>query len=353
MNAIWIAFITGLTTGGLSCLAVQGGLLASTLAQEVERQVSPKKITSSLITFLSSKLVAYTLLGFLLGWLGTMLQLTPYMRAALQLAIGIFMVGMALRMLNVHPIFRYFVIEPPKFVTKFIRRYAKKSDGDLVSAGFLGALTVFIPCGVTQAMMAAALVTGSPVTGAAIMFAFVLGTTLVFFILDYLATKLGEGMHKRFTTAAAVMVLILGLVSLEGGLNLAGSPVSYAQLKSAMINRPAESEDSGQMVTATATPDVQGGTASPAESAIVKITADSYEGYMPSVVKAKAGEPFKLVIETKDLYNCASAFVIPKLGIQKVLPENGTITIDIPAQPKGTLAYSCSMGMYRASIQII
>src|SRR5262245_61727483 len=31
-----VAFITGLTTGGLSCLAVQGGLLASSLAKQIE-----------------------------------------------------------------------------------------------------------------------------------------------------------------------------------------------------------------------------------------------------------------------------------------------------------------------------
>jgi len=29
MNKLLLAFITGLTTGGLTCLAVQGGLLAS------------------------------------------------------------------------------------------------------------------------------------------------------------------------------------------------------------------------------------------------------------------------------------------------------------------------------------
>ncbi len=33
---IMAAFITGLTTGGLSCLAVQGGLLASSLARQIE-----------------------------------------------------------------------------------------------------------------------------------------------------------------------------------------------------------------------------------------------------------------------------------------------------------------------------
>ncbi len=39
MNSILIAFLTGLTTGGLSCLAVQGGLLASSVAHEVEQTV--------------------------------------------------------------------------------------------------------------------------------------------------------------------------------------------------------------------------------------------------------------------------------------------------------------------------
>lgn len=34
-----VAFITGLTTGGLGCLAVQGGLLASTLAYQIEQDM--------------------------------------------------------------------------------------------------------------------------------------------------------------------------------------------------------------------------------------------------------------------------------------------------------------------------
>ena len=32
-----VAFVTGITTGGLSCLAVQGGLLASSLAHQIEQ----------------------------------------------------------------------------------------------------------------------------------------------------------------------------------------------------------------------------------------------------------------------------------------------------------------------------
>ena len=48
MSQLIVAFVTGLTTGGLSCLAVQGGLLASSLAHQIEQDyleqaVQPKK----------------------------------------------------------------------------------------------------------------------------------------------------------------------------------------------------------------------------------------------------------------------------------------------------------------------
>jgi uncharacterized protein len=41
------------------------------------------------------------------------------------------MLGSALRLLNVHPIFRYFVFEPPAFLRRFIRKKAAQSDASL------------------------------------------------------------------------------------------------------------------------------------------------------------------------------------------------------------------------------
>lgn len=169
-------------------------------------------IAQPILFFLLAKIIAYTLLGVLLGALGSVLQLTSMMRAVLLGAIGIFMVGNGLRMLNVHPIFRYFVIEPPSALTRYIRRRAK-NGGSLVAPLFLGALTVLIPCGVTQAMVAVAVGTGSPLQGAAFMFAFTLGASPVFFALSYLATRPGAILEKYFTRIVAVVVIILGIVS--------------------------------------------------------------------------------------------------------------------------------------------
>ena len=68
-------FITGLFAGGLTCLAVQGGLLASSIAQQEENKLEgeAKRFGHLLpiVSFLVTRLVAYTILGFFLGSIGT------------------------------------------------------------------------------------------------------------------------------------------------------------------------------------------------------------------------------------------------------------------------------------------
>jgi sulfite exporter TauE/SafE len=82
-------------------------------------------------------------------------MLTPTMQAVLMVAIGIFMLGNGLRMLNVHPIFRYFIFQPPSAVTRYFRRVSKKETSWLTPL-FMGAMTVLLPCGITQSMIALA-----------------------------------------------------------------------------------------------------------------------------------------------------------------------------------------------------
>ncbi len=349
MSQLLVAFVTGITTGGLSCLAVQGGLLASSLAHQIEQdyvehaainkktKAAPRSNSALPIAlFLLSKLVAYTLLGALLGWLGSYLTLSPLTRAFLMIAIGIFMIGNALRMFNVHPIFRYFSIEPPKFITRYIRRTAKGTD--TATPIFLGLLTVFIPCGVTQAMMATALGTGSIAMGAALMFAFTLGTSPVFFIIAYLTTELGSRLEKFFMRFVAVLVLIFGFVTLDGGLNLMGSPLSLQNLTRGWFPSQTESNAVAESSQPAA-----------ADGSIILEVQNS--GYFPTTLKAPAGQDFTLNLVTDQTYSCARDFVIPALNYYELLPDTGTTQVNIPAQKAGsTLFFTCSMGMYTGQI---
>jgi sulfite exporter TauE/SafE len=348
MGQLMVAFVTGITTGGLSCLAVQGGLLASSLAHQIEKDYSEQVLprgkkaaktsvhTNSalpILLFLVAKIIAYTLLGALLGWLGSYLALSPTTRALLMIAIGIFMIGNALRMFNVHPIFRYFSIEPPKFITRYIRRTAKGTD--TFTPIFLGALTIFIPCGVTQAMMATALGTGSAAMGAALMFAFILGTSPVFFVVAYLTTELGSKLEKFFMRFVAVVVLVLGFVTLNGGLNLMGSPLSFQNLTRGVFLSVSESNPEAAPVVADG-------------SLLLNVENN---GYFPAMLTAPAGKALTLNLVTNKTYSCARDFVIPDLDYYQLLPASGTVQVDIPAQPAGTkLFFTCSMGMYTGQI---
>jgi sulfite exporter TauE/SafE len=364
LENIFLAFITGITTGGLSCLAVQGGLLASSLAQQIEKDVqttqfkkrsknsknielhNPVKPAKPILVFLIAKLIAYTALGFLLGWVGQMTQLSPITRAILQILIGIFMLGSALRMLNVHPIFRFFVIEPPAFLRRWIRNKSKESNGSsLFTPAFMGLLTVLIPCGVTQAMMAVALATGNPLESAILMFAFTLGTTPVFFVVSYFATRLGAKLEKYFVRIVAVLLILLSIITINSGLTLAGSPLSFSSLTARLFP---QNEPITEQETSTITP----GSEAPGMVTDYQITIKvKSNGYEPDVIHAKAGVPITLLLTTENVRSCSRAFTIPTLNIQQILAETGELEIEIPAQEKGTwLPFSCSMGMYTGTI---
>ena len=343
MPSLLVAFITGLTTGGLSCMAVQGGLLTSSLANQIEQDIAGTdkykknqkvKIALPILLFLLSKLVVYTILGALLGGLGSALQITPTAQAVLQFIIAIFMIGNALRMLNVHPIFRYFTFEPPPFITRFIRKKAKQ-EATWITPLLLGALTILIPCGVTQTMMAAAVATGDPFTGAALLFAFILGTSPVFFALAYFATRLGAMTEKYLVRVVAVALIIFGILAFDTGLNLLGSRYSLTRIVSGITSSQVmEIGDAGN---------------STEESSLTLNVVDN--GYRPRRLHAPANVPVTLTLVTKDVYSCARAFLIPDIDYGVILYATGEEVVEIlPQQPGTVMPFTCSMGMYTGEI---
>lgn len=344
-------FLTGLFTGGLTCLAVQGGLLATTIAQREEEylkdQVSirgrsafngKKGNAVPILAFVISKLIAYTFLGLFLGWFGSFFELSLITQAILQIAVAIFMIGTAGALVNLHPFFRYFIIQPPKFITRHIRSVSK--SGDLFSPAILGAFTVFIPCGTTQAMMALAIASGKPLTGAIILFAFILGTTPLFFILGYLATRLGDSLHKKFMKAAAYAIILLALFNLNNGIALTGSSWTFGKIAKSIVCGIAYCEGQAQ----NSKPESQ----SIVSEAVITIENN---GYSPREFTVKAGSAVTLRLVNKDGYSCAQAFTIPSMNIRKIIRPGSTevVVLNIPNRT-GEIVFMCSMGMYRGTI---
>lgn len=331
MGNFWLAFITGVTTGGLSCFAVQGGLLASALAQEGTGDAKYIK-EKSILMFLIAKLIAYTLLGFALGALGSAVNISPRLQGWLQIFVGLYMVITAARLLELHPVFRYFVIQPPKSFLRLLKNSSQTKS--FFTPALLGFLTVLIPCGVTQAMMLLAVASGSAAYGAGIMFFFVLGTSPVFFLIGLATTELLK--NKTFSVVAGLFIAVLGILSINSGQIVRGSVHTLQNYWAVAVGR-------NDLVSL---PKVTSGK----QEVTITVTSG---GYKTNVNTLKLGVPVRLTLVTNNVLSCARAFVIPSLNYSKVLPVTGTETFEFTPTKLGQLTYTCSMGMYSGFFNVV
>lgn len=341
--------ITGLFAGGISCAAVQGGLLAGLLARQrvvadsaadarVSRLGTFGEDMAPVAGFLTGKLVAHAVLGALLGALGSAVQLSIGARTWLQIGAGLLIVVFGLAQLGV-PGFRRIVIEPPASWSRFVRGRTRSQSA--LAPALLGLATILIPCGVTLSVEALALTSGSAVQGALIMAVFVIGTSPLFALIGYAARKLATAWNRRLAVATGVAVLAMGLFTLNGGLELAGSPLAASRLPQAMgFNSPAAAESP----TTNATVTVSGQE--------VVITAAS-GGYTPENVQVRSGVPTTLIVRSDGAAGCVRSFIIPSRDDERVLPVNGDTRIDLGTLQPGSLDYSCGMGMYRGTLTIV
>jgi sulfite exporter TauE/SafE len=387
---VWSAFVTGLVAGGASCAAVQGGLLAGLLARRGPAPPAPPrpagkatKRTSStgagaargrpataragrapkrpaqppagwrddlrpVCAFLVGKLASHTLLGAGLGAVGSAVQLGFRTRAAMQIAAGVIMIVLAADLLGVRAV-RGVVPQPPAAFVRLVRRNAKKQA--LIAPAALGVLTVLIPCGVTLSVELLAVASGSPLTGAAIMAAFVAGTSPLFAVLGFALRRSATALRGRLATASAVVVALVGVLSVNTGLVLVGSPVTLSAAAAALT--PSRDRDAPTAASSVGKVDFGVGDAEIGADAVQRITINARNSsYSPSRVRAKAGVPTVLTVRTDRTRGCTRAFVIPAANIERVLPETGDTRIVLGALPPGELKFTCGMGMYRGYITV-
>ncbi len=331
MNTVLLALVTGLFTGGISCFAIQGGLLATSVANQ---QKDTQKL--SIIFFLISKLIAYTILGFILGTIGSSLVITPKTQGVLQIFAGIVMLIAAARIIDLHPVFRKFVITPPKSLYRLVRKSSKMDS--FFAPSILGFSTVLIPCGITQSMMLLAIAAGNGFWGALIMASFTIGTSPLFFTLGMASKKMLD--NKKLSILAALIIFYLGISSLNTGQILRGSNHTLQNYWLAATGNLEPEQDVGK---------VAGVKDGKQEATIDVITG----GYKSESTTLKAGIPVKLTLSTNNTRGCSRAFTIPEYNIMEVLPETGEKIVEFTPTKQGRLVYTCSMGMYTGYFDVI
>lgn len=342
----FLIFLTGLTTGGFTCAAMQGGLLASVIAggkdRELEQNAKSTKPSSfdfldwgPVAAFLVAKLFSHLLLGAGLGLLGSVLELSLTTKLVFQTLAAVFMLGAAGNLLELHPFFRYFAIRPPKFAHKLLKNTSRSQA--LFAPALLGLFTVFIPCGVTQAMEVIAINSGNPLTGALTMGSFVLGTVPMFAAIGLATAKFSEVWRTNFLRVAAFALVVMAGNSLNGVLLATDSPYSLQRIWG-VLNTPVGS----------------GTNVAQAVDGVQPVTLNVVNnGYLPNRFTVKAGVPVELTLKTNGIYSCATSFTFRAFGIYENLKPTDTKVFTFTPEKKGRYTYSCSMGMYSGVMEVI
>jgi sulfite exporter TauE/SafE len=297
--------------------------------------------------FLAGKLVSHTLLGLLLGAVGAALTLSLHVRAMAQLAAGILVIVFGLAQLGVRG-FRMLVIEPPASWTRLVRGRTRSRAA--FAPAVLGLATILIPCGVTLSVMALAVASGSAFAGAATMAVFVAGTAPLFAVLGMLssaATRARGAWQHRLSVATGIVLLGFGLYTVNGGLELTGSPVSASRIADAagLGPQPVAATDPANDAPGT-------GPVSVADGRQTVVVTARTGAYTPANLRVQAGLPTTFIVRAARAQGCVRSFVIPSLGRQWTLPVNGDTRIDLGTLQPGTLHYSCGMGMYTGKLTI-
>ncbi len=348
---LWAIFLTGLTTGGVSCAAVQGGLLASIIAnqkkQELEQKDKNNKIDQldwlPVTMFLSSKFISHVILGFLLGGLGSFFAINQGIQITLQIFAALFMFATAMNFLDVHPIFRHLAFTPPKFLRKLVKNSSQSQA--VFAPAILGLFSIFIPCGVTQSMEVLAIASGNPIQGALIMGAFVLGTSPLFALLGIVTAKLTENWRNVFNKTAATILIALAIYSFNATLIVLDSPITIGKITE-KITWFFSDERFSQKKTGDQTVKQVGN--------LQKVTIEiKNNGYFPKYFKVKKDIPVELTLSNGGAYSCASAFLFREFDISSIVKVNTKEAFTFTPKEKGKFTFSCSMGMYTGVMEVI
>ena len=312
-------FIVGLLTS-LHCIAMCGGI---NLTQSVSSSQKNENGIKSNILYNLGRIISYTLIGGIVGAIGSVISLGGTFKGLIQIIAGILMIIMGINMLGIFPAFRKINIRIPKKLSLALNKAVKGK-----SSFYIGLANGLMPCGPLQSMQLYALATGNFLKGAISMFLFSLGTVPLMLLFGIVTNKLNKKFTKSLLTISSIIIFFFGVNMLSNGLSLSGISLKF--------NLDSSSEISSKYID-----DYQ----------LVEITVDygSYEDFTVQV-----GIPVKLIINVPEgkLNGCNNEIIISEYDIDIKL-QTGENVVEFTPEETGIFNYSCWMGMITNYITVV
>jgi len=335
-SSLFIFFLFGLIAGLSICAALVGGLVLS-LSKQWQKLYSSSdsavtRLTPTLL-FVTGRVVLFALFGAILGLVGSYFRLSITAGSIITVLVSVLMLALGLQMLGIK-YFSKFQLSLPKSITGNIAD--EKNFTGKLTPFILGGLTFFLPCGFTLTVQSLALASGSPLTAAAIMGTFALGTFIPLLLIGYssVASSTNHTTSAYFSQIAGILVIIFALFNLKSQFSVLG--VSFP--KSTTYDLQSNSQT---------VPIING-------VQVIKMDA-SATGYTPSTFTIKAGLPTRWEITDKGTSGCTNGLIARSFFTGAVNLVPGTTSVKeftAPTTP-GTYRFSCWMGMISGTIEVV
>ncbi|GIM28049.1 heavy metal-associated domain-containing protein [Clostridium polyendosporum] len=320
-------FVIGIFTS-LHCVGMCGGIMMS---QSISIDTGNKwSNLKPAVLYNSGRVISYSILGGIVGAVGSVFNISLNAQATIAIVAGIFMIIMGFNLAGFKA-FRGFSIKLP---------WSNCSSNNKSTKPFIvGLLNGFMPCGPLQTMQLYALATGSAYKGALSMLLFALGTVPLMLLFGLATNLLSQNSTKKLVRLSGFLVIFLGLMMANRGLTLRGvnfSPMSLISGNKASANVQITDENKAKIIDG---------------KQIVRITADA-NGYTPNVVFIQKGTPTQVIFDGKVITSCNNEVIFPSLNKRKKL-QKGENIIEFTPNDSKDINYSCWMGMLSGVIKVV
>ncbi len=328
-GSVWIVLLVGLVAGVSSCMALIGGLVLGLSARhsELHPEASTIEKFRPHLFFNAGRILGYAFFGGIIGLLGFAFQLSNSVLGMLTIVVGVVMIFLGLKLVEIFPALKYKTITLPKSLSRMLGVKKNMKEYNHKSAFTMGALTFFLPCGFTQAMQLYAVSTGSFTEGALIMTMFAVGTAPGLLGVGGLSSIFKGQKARTFFMVAGLAVIILGVFNISNATRLIAWPSTTVP------------EETTPTVVADG------------EFQEIRMTQLG-TGYVPSQFTVEVGKPVRWIVDSKSQYSCASSLIMPEYKISRFL-EPGENVIEFTPRKVGKIQFSCGMGMYRGFFTVV
>lgn len=338
-SSLPIVLLIGLTAGFSTCMALVGGLVLGASARFAEQNPNATALQKFKphVFFNIGRIASFFILGGVIGFAGSFFQLSSPTLGFLTIFVGAVMLLLGLQLTEIFPRLNGVTFTIPKSISRFfgIKEAAAREYSHKNSA-ILGALTFFLPCGFTQAMQIYAISTGNPVAGALTMGTFAIGTAPGLLGIGGLTSVVKDSFAKMFFKTAGVVVILLAIFNISNGYNLSG--LNLGNIFAFRSEAVAQTTNDPNVKLENGTQTVR--------------MVQAGNGYSPNFFTIKKGIPVRWVIDSQDANTCAASITMSQFGIRKNLQFGENIIEFTPAET-GTIRFSCIMGMYTGSFNVV